>query len=100
MNYTYLKLSESVTEESPVDAMIEFGEAFGSKIIWGNPDKVSLWYQPEGVNLDDEPGVETSAGGWGYAGFDEKTKIYWRYKDDVLNEETTREHCMRIIIFL
>lgn len=89
MNHTPIALIQPIPETG-IDAIIRFGENYGGKITWNKPVLVVLVPTAE-ANLDNEPGIAARNYGWGYAGFDANTNIYWRYKNGPY------EHCMQVL---
>jgi hypothetical protein len=87
-------VSNKVTQLTPATAVVQFGEPDEDEIIWDDTEEVELWLS-DGINLDGEAGLDVNVGGWGYAGYNPKTKNYWRYSDEAIPE--SGEHCMRIV---
>jgi hypothetical protein len=94
--FSYL-LWVKATQDRPITAMVRFGERFLGDIEWQEETKMKVWLAQD-VNADCEAGVDTEAGGTGYAGYDPETMIFWRYSDDVQDGKLSQhaEHCMRI----
>ena len=82
------------TLELPGRYKLQTGEIFGEKVDWiDEPYEVEVTWLEEGANLDGEPGIDAGTGGWGYAGYCPKHKVYLRYNDTF----EANEHCLRIL---
>jgi hypothetical protein len=92
-----LKVDPKELEKKPLRVRYVRGEAFknGKEIRWGPPMEGTISYTKE-ANVHDEDGISVGCG-WGFAGFEEETSTYWRYKtlDDPVQHP--KEHCMRIL---
>ena len=82
-------------QAGPIEAVVRFGECYGTKIIWDKPVIVKLNFS-EKANIEGQSGIVADGYGWGYAGFEEATGTYWRYQHEV-NPDSYREHCMQVI---
>lgn len=76
----------------PRQETVQVGEIFGNEVVWTEPRTMLLRWSAN-VNLDDQPGIELSHGGWGYAGWDQQESAYLRYDTSLGNNE----HCFRIL---
>ncbi len=80
-------------QDLPAKAWIQRGEIFGSKIEWDAPEETTLMWSAQ-CNLNDEAGIITNNGGWGYAGYEPAQSVYLRYNDALPGQE----HCMRVVV--
>lgn len=78
-------------------ARIRHGECYGREIVWGKPIEATIT-RTEKANIEGEPGINWGHG-YGFAGVEESTGTYWRYKHEV-NPDSYREHCMQILELL
>lgn len=88
-----MKVDMERLKEYSLLAEYRTGEGFdsGNVIRWQPPNIDIISYNEE-VNMEGEEGITTNSG-WGYAGFDEETVTYWRYRDP----KAERNHCLQIL---
>jgi len=95
----------AITDIPPAGLRVRarFGEAFGPDILWQPAEEYVLVREDDcnsagqrGVNLVP---VGSGEAGWGYAGYEKKTKTWWRFRADARGGED-REHCMQVLELL
>lgn len=79
----------------PRRALVRFGEIYGGHCEMSHPEIATLEWE-ESVNPAGEAGIRCG-GGCGYAGWDEKHKLYVRYGEGGLSGN---EYCLAVLCLL
>jgi len=89
-------MNQYTEENTPVLVQFQYGEIFHNHptdevdIEWFNTEEgVFVW--ADDATIGGGPGIVITNGGLGYESFDEKSGIYYRYKNSY------NEHCMRVV---
>lgn len=98
-----LQIDLNQLKNHPLRVMYAVGDKQTSEtneqIEWEEPTEGIITYSRMS-NYMLEPGIKLPSphGGWGYAGFDSTTGIYWRHQDEC--DSGKGEYCMRILRIL